>query len=184
MCIIPARRPTKGSRATPGPGVHPTLCASMSRVWGWWFAPVGAVEHGAIRGALRPKTAARITTSSGLALPTAQPLRCTGSSSRSIWRSVACVKALRRRLKRRWPITRSAAAHDHTRSGADCCLDDFGQGRRSASLRPLSSVAEVLGMNLSTQQSGRFRGVSRHSKYGNARLRRVLDGGAERGAHA
>jgi transposase len=29
-------------------------------------------------------------------------------------------------------------------------------------------------MNLSTQQSGRFRGVSRLSKYGNARLRTAL----------
>jgi transposase len=60
-------------------------------------------------------------------------------------------------------------------------LAKAGDLRRFAHYRQL---LKFCGMNLPTQQSGRFRGVSRHSKYGNARLRRVLDGGAERGAHA
>jgi transposase len=44
-------------------------------------------------------------------------------------------------------------------------------------LRRFAHYREFLkfcGINLSTQQSGRFRGVSRISKYGNARLRTAL----------
>jgi transposase len=47
-------------------------------------------------------------------------------------------------------------------------LAEAGGLRRFAHYR---QFLKFCGMNLSTQQSGRFRGVSRLSKYGNARLR-------------
>jgi transposase len=50
-------------------------------------------------------------------------------------------------------------------------LAEAGDLRRFAHYR---QFLKFCGMNLSTQQSGRFRGVSRLSKYGNARLRTAL----------
>jgi transposase len=47
-------------------------------------------------------------------------------------------------------------------------LAEAGDLRRFGHYR---QFLKFCGMNLSTQQSGRFRGVSRLSKYGNARLR-------------
>jgi transposase len=47
-------------------------------------------------------------------------------------------------------------------------LAEAGDLRRFAHYR---QFLKFCGMNLSTQQSGRFRGISRLSKYGNARLR-------------
>lgn len=66
---------------------------------------------------------------------------------------------------------RCAAPDDHSRHRSGDCIDDHGGAGR---LRRFSHYRQFLtfcGMNLSTQQSGRFRGQSRLSKYGNDRLR-------------
>ena len=52
--------------------------------------------------------------------------------------------------------------------GPITALAEAGDLRRFAHYR---QFLKFCGMNLSTQQSGRFRGVSRLSKYGHARLR-------------
>jgi Transposase len=80
---------------------------------------------------------------------------------------------------------RSAAAHDHTRGGTDYCFDDFGRGRRSAPFRTLSPVPEVLRHESFDSTVGPLpRCQSPFKIWQRSASHRVLDGGAERGAHA
>jgi Transposase IS116/IS110/IS902 family len=103
---------------------------------------------------------------------TVQPLRCSGSCSRSIYRSVACAKALRYRPKMarldnpdRWRLMAVPGVAPVT---ALTILAEAGDPRRFAYYR---QFLKFCGMNISTYESGPFRGVSRPSKYGDARLR-------------
>ncbi len=60
---------------------------------------------------------------------------------------------------------------------SNTCAQDPGRSRRPSPLRPSPTVPQVLRLDLSTQPSGQFRGATKLSKYGNARLRSsLLDG--------
>lgn len=70
--------------------------------------------------------------------------------------------------------SRLPASDNHPRDRPDQRPDHPGRGRGFAPFSPSPPIPEVLRHGLATVQSGMFRGQSRISKYGNARLRRTF----------